>query len=183
MPNYISLLRGINISGQKLIKMADLRSLYESFCFKRVETYIQSGNVIFESDNTNQIELKTIIEQGIEEKYGFHVPVEIRNQLEFEQILQNCPFQSINLAAEGFKYLVSFLSSIPPEEKVSEFQSYVIPPEELFIINREIYFHSPNGYGKSKLTNNFFENKLNVKATTRNWKTMNKLVELLKQSE
>jgi len=172
------MLRGINVGGQKKVKMEDLRSLYESLGFQNICTYIQSGNVIFECELTNMAVLKAEIEKAIEEKYQFHVPVEIRTDQELKQIINNCPFDSIDINEEGAKYLVTFLSSIPLESKVSEIHKSVSAPEDLVVSGQEIYLNCPNGYGKSKLSNTFIESKLGIKATTRNWKTVNKLYEL-----
>ena len=174
------MLRGINVSGQKKVKMDDLRSIYESLGFHNVITYIQSGNVIFECQNTDKTELKEKIEKSIEEKFEFQVPVEIRTERELENILNNSPFGPIDLANEGTKYLVTFLSAIPSKSKVSEIQQFVAAPEKLIINSQEVYLYCPHGYGKSKLSNNFLENKLGIEATTRNWKIVNKLYELTK---
>ena len=168
MNKYISMLRGINVSGQKKVKMDDLRAIYESLGFHNVITYIQSGNVIFECQNTNKTELKEKIEKSIEEKFEFQVPVEIRTERELENILNNSPFGPIDLADEGTKYLVTFLSAIPSKSKVSEIQQFTAATEKLFIHGHEVYLYCPNGYGKSKLSNNFLEKKLGIEATTRN---------------
>ncbi len=175
---YISILRGINVSGQKKIKMGDLKSLYELMGFQDVVTYIQSGNVIFDATAGNEFELKSRIEKSIEKKYKFHVPVEIRTNRKFENIIKNCPFGSVDLAAEGTKVLVTFLSSIPAKDKITELLKHVVAPEKLVFSGRDVYLYCPNGYGKSKLSNTFIENKLKVKATTRNWKSVHKLFEL-----
>ena len=178
MNKYISILRGINVSGQKKIKMSDLKSLYELLDFQNVVTYIQSGNVIFDASVENTDELKITIEKAIEEKYKFHVPVEIRTNHEIENIINNCPFGSVNLAEDGSKVLVTFLSSEPQEEMALDIQKYVVVPEKLVVRGKEVYLYCPNGYGKSKLSNTFLEKKLNVVATTRNWKSVYKLHEL-----
>lgn len=175
---YISILRGINVSGQKKIKMADLKSLYELLGFKNVVTYIQSGNVIFDVETKNITELKATIEQTIQEKYGFHVPVAIRTNQEIADIIRNSPFGSVNLAKDGAKILVTFLSSKPAEANISSIQQYVASSEKLFVIEKEAYLYCPNGHGKSKLSNIFLERKLGVEATTRNWKSVHKLYEL-----
>ena len=175
---YISILRGINVSGQKKIKMDDLRSLYESLGFQNAVTYIQSGNVIFDATIKNRADLKTIIEEAIEGKYKFHVPVDIRTIHEIGDILKNCPFGSIDLLKYGTKVLVTFLSSYPSEDRVFDIQKYVVAPEELVWRGKEVYLYCPNGYGKSKLSNTFLEHKLGVEATTRNWKSVHKLHEL-----
>ena len=175
---YISLLRGINISGQKKIKMLDLRLLYESLGFDNIITYIQSGNVIFDIPHKNISEIKTLIEQAIKQQYHFQVPTIIRTTKDLANIIQNNPFTPINLEKDGTKILVCFLSEKSTQDNISNLLSYVKAPEKLIIKKDIVYLYCPNGYGKSKLTNNFIENKLKVEATTRNWKTVLKLTEL-----
>jgi len=175
---YISILRGINVSGQKKIKMGNLNSLYESLDFQNVVTYIQSGNVIFDATIKNKADLKTKIEEAIAKKYKFHVPVEIRTNREIGDILKNCPFGSVDLLGYGTKVLVTFLSSKPSEVRVSDIQKCVVAPEKLVLRGKEVYLYCPNGFGKSKLSNTFLEHKLGVEATTRNWKSVHKLYEL-----
>lgn len=175
---YIALLRGINVSGQKSIKMTDLKSLFEKQGLTNIVTYIQSGNIIFESDETARDKLRSEIEIFIEKKYSFQVPVEIRTDKEFNKIIKSCPYAPVNLEIDGTKVLVSFLSSKPDKLKVADFMKFVVEPEKVVLIGREVYLYCANGYGKSKLNNNFIENKLSLKATTRNWKTVLKLDEL-----
>lgn len=176
---YISILRGINVSGQKKVKMADLKILYEEQGFENVNTYIQSGNVIFESKTKLTIEaLKKIIEKAIETKYAFQVPVDIRTNQELKQIIKNCSYEEVKKEENGTKVLVTFLQSTPFNQKQESLLGYVKSPEKLIIQGREIYLYCPNGYGKSKLTNVFIEKKLGISATTRNWKSVKKLYEL-----
>jgi len=175
---YISILRGINVSGQKKIKMSGLKSLYDSLGFHNVETYIQSGNVIFESSDKNISKLKKSIEDAIQKKYIFNVSVEIRTKLEFKKIIKNSPFGSIDLKTDGTKVLVTFLANKPTKECVTDVLKYVKLPEKLVVKGKEVYLYCPNGYGKSKLSNTFLEKKLGVEATTRNWKSVQKLYEL-----
>ena len=174
---YISLLRGINVSGQKKIIMKDLKALYASLGFENVVTYIQSGNVIFKSNQSEDV-LIELIEKAIANKYGFDVPVQIRSASEFEQIVKSSPFTELDLVEEGTRVMVTFLASPPSTESVAKLMTYVKEPERLIIVRREVYLHCPNGYGKTKLSNVFIENKLKVKATTRNWKSVTKLHEL-----
>lgn len=175
---YISMLRGINVSGQKKIKMDDLKSLYELMGFQNVVTYIQSGNVIFSSKAENKTELKRKIEEAIEKEYKFIVPVDIRTNTELKKIIKNFPFDQIDLTKDGTKVLVTFLYSKPLINKIKDLQNYVVVPEQLVVCGKESYLYCPNGYGKSKLSNNFIEKKLGVDATTRNWKTVLKLYDL-----
>ena len=175
---YISILRGINVSGQKKINMADLKFLLESLGFENVVTYIQSGNVIFDSSIKNKDELKTIIEKAISTKYKFNVPVIIRTKTDFKNIIKKLPFISINVEKDGTVVLVTFLATKPLKANITAIQDYVKIPEKLVITDTHAYLHCPNGYGKSKLSNNFLEKKLDVEATTRNWKSIHKLAEL-----
>jgi len=172
------MLRGINVSGQKKIKMADLKSLYELLGFQNVVTYIQSGNVIFDSSVSRKNEISSMIERSIQRRYNFSVPVIVRTCCDFSDVIENCPFGKINLAENGTKILVTFLSVSPKKSNITDFLNYVVPPEKIIIKGKVIYLHCPNGYGKSRLSNSFIENKLEVKATTRNWKSINKLHEL-----
>ena len=175
MNNYISILRGINVSGKNKIKMADLNRLYEGLGFQDVVTYIQSGNVVFKTAVNQEAKLITTIEQAIEAQYNFHVPVQIRTRQEMKAVVDNCPFGSLDLAENGTKVLVTFLSEIPSAEKIELIQQYVKAPEALVVRGREVYLHCPNGYGRSKLSNRFLESKLKVTATTRNWRSVQKL--------
>ena len=172
------MLRGINVSGQKKIKMSDLESLYVKLGFQNVLTYIQSGNVIFNSGIKDRAEIINIIENGITKKYKFHVPVTLRTRREISDIIKKCPFGSIDISLEGTRVLVTFLSARPPKDKLALIKKYVAASEELVPRGKEIYLYCPNGYGKSKLSNAFLENMLGVVATTRNWKSLQKLYDL-----
>jgi len=175
---YISILRGINVSGQKKIKMADLKELYLKLGFSSVITYIQSGNVIFESAESDQCSLSKSIELAIEKQYGFDVPVQIRDAEDLTEILDAIPFEEASVEENGSKILVTFLASVPSVEKVETLMGFVNSPEKLLIKGCEVYLFCPNGYGKSKLTTTFVEKKLGISATTRNWKSVKKLHEL-----
>ncbi|SFC71688.1 DUF1697 domain-containing protein [Pseudoalteromonas denitrificans] len=180
MKSYTAILRGINVAGQKKVKMTDLKTLYESMGFKNVVTYIQSGNIIFDSDIDEIENIKTQIETGINHKYDFEVPVDVRTSAEFACILDVMPFDDIDLDVDGTKVLITFLSEQPSKSKKQALQEYAKAPERLLFGDQCIYLHCPNGYGKTKLSNVFIENKLGMIATTRNLKSVTKLVELSK---
>lgn len=174
MKTYVSMLRGINVSGQKKIKMHELKTLYQSLDLKEVKTYIQSGNIVFRCPNTNSKELKKEIERKIKESFGFNIAVLIRTKDEFERVIERNPF----LKKDITKLHVTFLSDYQKKVPIKDINSVKEKSEEFSISGSEIYLFCPNGYGKSKLSNNFFEKKLNVSATTRNWKTVNKLLSI-----
>jgi len=173
MKTYIALLRGINVSGQKKIKMADLKLLFENLSFKNVRTYIQSGNVIFDSSKSNTSELASLIQSGIQKDYGFEVPILVVNSAYINDVVKNNPW---NKDKNTDQMYFTFLHEVPSEENVEVIRKISFPAEEFVIDKDVIYFYSANGYGRAKMNNNYFENKLKVKATTRNWKTLNKII-------
>jgi uncharacterized protein (DUF1697 family) len=178
MATFISILRGINVSGQKKVLMEDLKSIYTDLGFSEVTTYIQSGNVIFSTPGDRSAgELSDRIEKAIENKYHFQVPVIIRSAPEIKAVLASNPFLTEN-GIDPDKLHVTFLGSEPQPSALSAIQTFDFPPDRFGIIGREVYLYCPGGYGNTKLSNSFFESKLKVKATTRNWKTVGKLGEL-----
>jgi len=178
MKKLIALLRGINVSGQKKIKMADLKLLFEEMSFQNVQTYIQSGNVIFSSKEKSNKKLETKISSGIKRKYGFDVRVIILSAKEIEYTLKNNPF--IKKKKEADRLYVTFLSNAPSKENIQRLNSTDYSPEEYIIDGKFVYLFLPNGAGKAKINNNLFENKLKVSGTTRNWKTVKAFSELAK---
>ena len=121
MKTYISMLRGINVSGQKMIKMAELKALYESLNFRNVETYIQSGNVVFESMMTNTAEVTKKIEDKIKQSFGFSAPVILRTQNEFLRVIEKNPFLTKS-AEHVTKLYVTFLSRVPDGACIEEIE-------------------------------------------------------------
>jgi len=172
--SYIALLRGINVSGQKKILMADLRLLLEKKGFKNVRTYIQSGNVIFNAAEKASV-CATIISEAILEEYGWEVPVLVKTSEEINTIFTNCPFSEVKKEKSYFV----LLSSVPTKDDIDEIQKLSSTNEEFYITPNCVYIYYALGAGKAKLGNNWFEKKLNVKATSRNYRTMAKLIELV----
>jgi uncharacterized protein (DUF1697 family) len=175
METYIAILRGINVSGKKLIKMEELRIHLQDIKLKDVKTYIQSGNIVFNYPTTNQKELATLISDKIKKEYGFDVPVIVLNQLELKYISENNPF--INERNEDTsKLAVTFLSEEADADKSIALYTLNDSPNEFIIVGKVIYLLCPNGFSNSKLTINFIENKLKLTASSRNWNTVVKLL-------
>ncbi len=174
MNTYISMLRGINVGGQKKVRMAELKSLYESLGFSDVETYVQSGSVVFESEEQEAEKIADKIEAQIKQTFGFSVPVQVRSADDFRRVIEDHPFQD----EEPVRVLVTFLDDDPDPSKLEDLSRYEDKVDQFAIGEREIFLFCPGGYGNTKLSNNFFEKKLGVTATTRNWKTVNKLYEM-----
>ncbi|MEC7770445.1 MAG: DUF1697 domain-containing protein [Bacteroidota bacterium] len=172
---YIGLLRGINVSGQKKIKMADLRLVLEENGLKNVKTYIQSGNIVFDHKQVDANKLEEIIASTIRAHFGFDVPTLIIQKDDVEQTLKVNPF--LEESEENNLYYV-LLKNPPREELIAQFNELQFENERFLVTDTCVYLFCENGYGRAKLNNNFVEKKLKVEATTRNHKTMLKLLEM-----
>ena len=177
MKTYISILRGINVSGKNLIKIDSLKEMYEGLDFQHVKTYIQSGNIVFQSEETRIEELERKISEAILNRFILNVPVLVREASELKNILDSNPFLPL-LKEETSMLHITFLSTHPEKQLVTGIENGSYLPDKYFISERCVYLYCPNGYGRTKLSNNFFENKLKVKATTRNLNTLIQLVTL-----
>ena len=175
MPVYISMLRGINVSGQKTIKMVDLKALYESIGFSDVTTYIQSGNVVFKSKKENPAAVGAEVVKSIEKKFGFMVTVIMRQPSELATVIKKNPFIG-RLGVDESRLHVTFLQAKPTPALVKALVPLTAQSKDEYqAIGSEIYLHCFTGYGKTLLSNTFFEKQLKVAATTRNWNTVNAL--------
>lgn len=177
MKNYIALLRGINVSGHKLIKMSDLKLLFENCGFENVTTYIQSGNVVFSSSILKKEEIKKCIEITIKNTFNFDVTTLILDTDELIQAKENHPFLK-NDSLETKAIYFTFLDDCPNSELINGLNTLSQETEFFKITDKVIYCFYPNGYGNSKWNNVFFEKKLKVNGTTRNYNTVCKLIEL-----
>lgn len=180
MKTYISILRGINVSGHKIIKMDALRNLYENMGFVNVITYVQSGNVIFKGEDIEINSLENKISQQIEKEFGFQVPVIVLSIEKLKHIIDNNPFAEDKNKDKSF-FHISFLSSKPEKYDPTTIKDKKQDDEDIAFSDHAVYLYCPNGYGRTKLTNNFIESKLKVGATTRNWKTTQELLKIAEQ--
>jgi uncharacterized protein (DUF1697 family) len=174
---YVALLRGINLGGHNRVLMPDLRALFASLGAEDVVTHVQSGNVIFKSAN-GPGKLTDAIEKRIRRDLGLSVTVLLRTRPQLAKVLAGNPFAAGG--NESTKLHVTFLAEKPDLARVRELDPERAQPDEFQVVGQEIYLHCPNGYGRSKLTNAYFEKQLGVAATTRNWKTVTKLAELVR---
>ncbi|HEX8516052.1 MAG TPA: DUF1697 domain-containing protein [Bacteroidia bacterium] len=178
METLLAMLRGINVSGQKKVPMAELKAMFEDMKFKNVRTYIQSGNVLFESNATDAAALSKKISKKIMETFGFDVPVVVVNKKELENAITKNPFvKEKNVVHE--KLYFTFLAEAPPKELEEKISLPEGSSDRYSIAGTTVYLYCPGGYGETKLSNNFFESKLKIKATTRNWRTTNELLKLM----
>ena len=177
MDTYIALLRGVNVSGKNRIKMAELQKEMESRGFTGVRTYIQSGNLIFQHPEASASDIGTIIQDVISDNFGHDVDVWVRERSEFVNIAELNPYL-VQDDLENSRIYYVFLSDEPAANLVEELNSREFENEEFSISPECIYLLCHAGYGKAKCNNNYFEQRLKVRATTRNYKTVNALLEI-----
>ena len=170
---YVALLRGINLGARNKVAMVDLRALMEALGAADVTTYLQSGNVVFKSAGRRG-ELAAVLEEGLRRDLGVDVKVLVRTRRALERVVGGNPFARRDVKALH----VTFLDGKPQAARVKRLDPRRSEPDEFRIVGQEVYLHCPNGYGRSKLSNAYFEKELGVPATTRNWKTVTALAEL-----
>jgi uncharacterized protein (DUF1697 family) len=180
MRTYISILRGINVSGQKMIKMEALRKTCLGLGFQDVITYVQSGNVIFTTDQEDAGNMERLISARIQKDFGFEVPVMVLTIEKLKRIIDQNTFPKNPDKDESYLH-VTFLSSTPSPYDKALIESRRENGEEISFSDEAVYLYCPNGYGRTKLNNNFLETKLKVEATTRNWRTTKELLKIAEQ--
>ena len=177
METYIAILRGINVSGQKKIKMAELREHLAELKYEALQTYIQSGNILFQSQPVEESMFEQEITDKIKEKYGFDVPVMVRTLSDWKRIHAENPFTEVPVE-EYNRLFVAFLDQEPKPANEEVLKGMQFETEEFVMAGREVYYYCRNGAGRAKLSNNLLEKKLKVSATSRNFKTVEKLLTL-----
>ena len=179
MPSYVAMLRGINVSGSKPVKMDALRASFEALGFKNVRTYVQSGNVVFEAKERTAAPLGPKIVARIKRDFGFDVPVLVLAAGELARIVEENPFlRQRGEAIDVTKLHVTFLAGPPAAAGLKKLEGVSSGRDAFRCLGTSIYLHCPDGYGNTKLSNNVFERALGAAATTRNWKTVTTLAAL-----
>ena len=176
MARFVAMLRGVNVGARNKVKMADLEACFGTIGHAAVSTYIQSGNVVFTSRAKSSAALARGIAEGIGRELGLDVGVLVRSREELAAVARANPF--LRTRADPKFLHVTFLAEQPAAELVTAVESFDGGRDELRVDGREVYLHCPGGYGETKLNNGFLERKLRVVATTRNWNTVTKLLEL-----
>lgn len=178
MYRYIVLLRGINVGANRKVPMADLKNLCAKLGLLNVQTYIQSGNIIFELAIPESFsDLEERLHQSVSESFGFDIPVIVRTAEVMEKSVANNPFLK-EKDVDIEKLHLTFLKETPAADLLIKIKELDFFPDRFDIVGNDVFVYCPNGYGRTKITNDFFEKKLKVAATTRNWKTVMKLNEL-----
>ncbi len=180
---YVCFLRGINVSGKNIVSMKDLADLFMKSGFSDITTYLQSGNVIFKSPDleiTEQIRNK--IEKSIADHLKLKVPVLVRTgKSVFELSGKNAFLNTGNFDHD--KLHVTMLDKVPDIERINSLRLSDFSPEKFIFTGNDIFLYCPDGYGRAKLNHNFLERKLGTFATTRNWRTITKIQEIIERKE
>jgi uncharacterized protein (DUF1697 family) len=170
MAKYVALLRGINVGGKNKLPMADLRARFESLGHTDVSTFIQSGNVIFTAARSVT---SRSLETAIATEFGFEISVVLRTPSELATVVKANPFTRVDIS----KLHVGFMAAKPAAAAVAKLDAERFRPEEFAIRGSELYFHLPDGIGRTKLPG-YLDRQLKIPTTVRNWNTVNKLLEL-----
>ena len=182
MPAYIAMLRGINIGPHKRIKMDRLRASFAELGFDHVQTYIQSGNVVFKAAKISTASLSQKIEQELLEDFGFSVSVILRTQEDMEKIIRGNPLLK-EKGVDPSKLHVAFLSEAPTAAALAKLQALTLAPDRVRFLDKELYLYFPNGTSGSSLWKHPLDRVLSVVTTTRNWNTVNQLCAMAKESD
>ncbi|WP_329231757.1 DUF1697 domain-containing protein [Streptomyces canus] len=175
---YAALLRGINVGGSRKVPMADLRTLMEDLGHGGVRSYLQSGQAVFTADHGDEETLAAELAGAIEKRFGFAVDVIVRDHAYLKAIAEACPFPAAELEAKQLH--VTYFSAPVDADRFAEIDQAACLPEEFRLGDRALYLYAPNGLGRSKLAEYLSKPRLNkgVIATSRNWNTVVKLVEM-----
>ena len=177
---YVAFLRGINVGGKNLLPMKELVALCSDAGCLQVRSYIQSGNVILRASPGLAARLPGVIGAQIEKRFGHKPPLVLRTQEQLAHVFANNPFLETGSPQEMLH--VMFLADAPTPAAVNALDPNRSPPDTYIVSGPHIYLRLPNGMGKSKLTNAFFDSKLATVSTARNWRTIGNLLELMQQA-
>ena len=178
MATFVALLRGINVAGKGKLRMAALRETCEASGLTSVATYLQSGNIVFECKLIGVAKVAAMVEELLESQFGLDARAIIRTPAELQRIVKNNPFGS-HARTDPTKVHATFLASRPTAKLVRQLERVDTRGDVLVVSQQEVLLHCPNGYGRTKLNNAFLERQLEVAATTRNWKTVEALCEMV----
>lgn len=176
MTPHVALLRGINVGGKNKLPMAALAELFSGAGCAGVQTYIQSGNVVFLAKRQDAKRITGLICQQIREQFDIETPIVVRTGQELERVATNNPFLGSGVDAKSLH--VGFLADKPNARRVAGLDANRSAGDRFRVVGRDIYLHLPGGVAKTKLTNKYFDDALATVCTVRNWRTVLKLVEM-----
>jgi uncharacterized protein (DUF1697 family) len=170
---FVALLRGVNVGGKNRVPMAALAKLFTSAGCENVRTFIQSGNVVFDAKPAVFARLPDALERSFATAFGFPTPIVMRSARELAAVVAANPYKGHEDSLH-----VTFLAARPKPAAIATLDPSRSPGDEFAVVGREIFLHCPNGIGRTKLSNDYFDRKLATTGTVRNWRTVTKLLEL-----
>jgi uncharacterized protein (DUF1697 family) len=175
MHEYVSLLRGVNVGG-KVVRMENVAELYRSMGLWDVRTYIQSGNVLFNTSEKDIPRLAAELQAGMKNRFSIDVTVIIRSRRELTSVVDRNPY--VKRGLESKVLYVTFLAEKPAAMALRSLPVDENTPDRYEAIGREVYLWCPGGYGKTVYSNCYFEKHVKVGSTTRNWNTVTNLLDI-----
>ena len=173
---YVAFLRGVNVGGKNRLPMADLKNIFTAAGCAAAQTYIQSGNVVFEAAQDFAKRVPEIVTRAIHRRFGYETAVIVRSSEELRQVVASNPFDT---SGDPRFLHVAFLDDKPGAEAASRLDPQRSPPDEFVVRGRNVYLHYPNGVARSKLTNEYLAAQLQTTSTMRNWRTVLTLMEMV----
>ena len=170
---YVALFRGVNVGGNNKLPMKALAKIFEEAGCESVESFIQSGNIVYGCQAKTAAKLPAQVCQQIEHQFGFKTSLIARDLPEMQKIAEANPYEDLERAH------IAFLASQPTPEQMATLDPNRSVPDRFHMVGREIYLHLPNGVARSKLTNAYFDSKLKTVSTVRNWRTVLKLLAMM----
>ena len=172
---YVALMRGLNVGSNNRLPMVELRAIFDELGCASVESYIQSGNVIFEATPALAKKMPSQVQTLLAERYGYRLPVILRTHAELSILQAQNPFAA---PGQEVKYThLMCLAREPDAAQCATLERERFAPDSFEVRGKDVYLYYPNGTARSKLTNAYFDKKLNTTSTVRNWNTLTKLVE------
>jgi uncharacterized protein (DUF1697 family) len=179
--SYLALLKGINVGGKNKLPMQDLKDIFIRAGCTEVRTFIQSGNVIFNSSPDLVHQIAGRVSTAIQERFGYEVPVLLRSAGQLAGVVGNNPY--VKEGADTDSLHVIFLQAKPDPDRLARIDANWSAPDSFVLQGQEIYLRLPDGAARTKLTVNYFDSRLQTVCTGRNWNTVSKLVELMKTEQ
>ncbi len=171
---FVALMRGVNVGGNNLVNMKAVVHMFQSVGCSDVESYLQSGNIVFSAGPILAQRAPAMVSQLIHKEFGFAVPMVVRSGAELQALAGANPF--LTLASEA-RYLM-FLAQLPSEHQVAKLDTKRSPPDAFAVCGANVFLYLPNGAARTKLNTSYFDRALSTTSTVRNWNTVQKLVEL-----
>ncbi len=177
---YVALLRGINVGGKNMLPMRDLVAMFERAGCAEVRHYVQSGNIVFRAASSLAARVSQIVAGEIERAFRMRVPVVLRRGRELSAVIKGNPL--IAGGADPQACHVMFLADAPSKRRAADIDPGRSPGDSFTLKGSEVYLYCPNGVGRTKLTNAYFDSVLGTTSTGRNWRTVLKLAEMSAES-